>query len=179
MVLCDENIEPVDFDTDADIVGLTGYVVHTQRIFEIAAEFRRRGKFVVDDSFIGNKKEAKELLRALADWQKANDYPIAFMTEVTLNIAQDDELLELMRQANFTTIFIGIESARAASLQETHKTQNLRDRCKRLQQLARELQKDLLKSTKPAKKASALCLVLGVLVQLLYFPRRARSTPSL
>src|ERR1043166_7238311 len=47
VVLCDENVEPVDFDTDADIVGITGYVIHTQRIFEIAAEFRRRGKFVV------------------------------------------------------------------------------------------------------------------------------------
>jgi radical SAM superfamily enzyme YgiQ (UPF0313 family) len=49
------------------------------------------------------------------------------MTEVTLNIAQDAELLALMRTANFTTIFIGIESPRAASLQETHKTQNLRE----------------------------------------------------
>src|SRR6266545_7968331 len=250
VVLCDENVEPVDFDTDADIVGLTGYVVHTKRIFELAAEFRRRGKFVVaggpfaslcpeqlrdkvdvlfvdeaeytwpqflkdyqagtwkaeyrqhekpslhdsplprfdllkidqyrsmtiqfargcpfncefcdiivmygrkprtktvaqvqaevieihrlglrnifvvDDNFIGNKKEAKELLRALTDWQQENGYPIEFMTEVSLNVAQDDELLQLMRKANFTTIFIGIESPRAASLQETHKTQNLRE----------------------------------------------------
>ena len=47
VVLCDENVEDVDFDTDADIVGLTGYVVHTTRIFELAAEYRRRGKFVV------------------------------------------------------------------------------------------------------------------------------------
>jgi len=47
VVLCDENVEEVDFDTDADIVGLTGYVIHKQRIFELAAEFRRRGKFVV------------------------------------------------------------------------------------------------------------------------------------
>ena len=83
--------------------------------------------FVVDDNFIGNKKEAKQLLHALTEWQKNRDYPIEFMTEVTLNIAQDDELLQLMRQANFTTIFIGIESPRAESLQETHKTQNLRE----------------------------------------------------
>jgi radical SAM superfamily enzyme YgiQ (UPF0313 family) len=47
VVLCDENVEPVDFDTDAGIVGLTGYVVHEKRIFELAEEFRRRGKFVV------------------------------------------------------------------------------------------------------------------------------------
>src|SRR5712691_916818 len=49
------------------------------------------------------------------------------MTEVSLNVAQDDELLQLMREANFSTIFVGIESPRAASLQETHKTQNLRE----------------------------------------------------
>ena len=47
VVLCDENVEPIDFDTDADIVGLTGYVVHKKRIFEIVDEFRRRGNFVV------------------------------------------------------------------------------------------------------------------------------------
>jgi radical SAM superfamily enzyme YgiQ (UPF0313 family) len=250
VILCDENVEPVDFDTDADIVGLTGYVIHAKRIREMAEEFRRRGKFVVaggpyaslcpeelygrvdvvfvdeaeytwpqflkdyeegnwkpeyrqcekpsmhdsplprfdllkidqyrtmtiqfargcpfncefcdiivmygrrprtktvaqvmaevgeihrlgmrnvfvvDDNFIGNKPEAKQLLRALAEWQKKRRYPIEFMTEVTLNIAQDDELLALMREANFTTIFIGIESPRAASLEETHKTQNLRE----------------------------------------------------
>jgi len=83
--------------------------------------------FVVDDNFIGNKPEAKQLLHALADWQKQNGYPIEFLTEVTLNIAQDDELLRLMHQANFATIFIGIESPRAESLKETHKTQNLRE----------------------------------------------------
>src|SRR3989442_14214014 len=47
VVLCDENVESVDFDTDADIIGLTGYVIHQQRIFDIAAEFRRPGKLVV------------------------------------------------------------------------------------------------------------------------------------
>ena len=47
VVLCDENVEHVDLDTDADIIGLTGYVIHSKRIFELAAEFRRRGKFVV------------------------------------------------------------------------------------------------------------------------------------
>jgi radical SAM superfamily enzyme YgiQ (UPF0313 family) len=85
-----------------------------------------RNIFVVDDNFIGNKKEAKELLRALSEWQRANGYAIEFMTEVTLNIAQDDELLQLMRQANFTSIFVGIETPRAASLQEAHKLPNLR-----------------------------------------------------
>jgi radical SAM superfamily enzyme YgiQ (UPF0313 family) len=249
VVLMDENVEPIDLDVDADIIGLTGYVIHKRRIFELAAEFRRRGKFVVaggplaslcpeelrdkvdvvfvdeaeytwpqflkdyeagtwqpeyrqdekpsmhdsplprfdllkidryrsmtiqftrgcpftcefcdiivmygrrpraktvdqvmaevreihrlgatnifvvDDNFIGNKKEAKQLLTSLIDWQKQHEYPIEFMTEVSLNVSQDDELLALMREANFTTIFIGIESPRTSSLEETKKNQNLR-----------------------------------------------------
>jgi radical SAM superfamily enzyme YgiQ (UPF0313 family) len=250
VVLCDENVEHVDFDTDADIVGLTGYVVHKRRILELADAFRRRGKrvvaggpfatlcpeelrgrvdvifvgeaeytwpeflrdheagraraeyhqddkpsmldsplprfdllkvdryrsmtiqfargcpfncefcdiivmygrrprtksvsqvlaeveaihrlgvaniFVVDDNFIGNKKEAKGLLRALAEWQQARGYPIEFMTEVSLNVAQDDELLALMKRAHFATIFVGIESPRKASLAESNKSQNMRE----------------------------------------------------
>ncbi len=47
IALCDENVGEIDFDVDADIVGVTGYIVHKQRMLEIAAEFRRRGKFVV------------------------------------------------------------------------------------------------------------------------------------
>jgi radical SAM superfamily enzyme YgiQ (UPF0313 family) len=82
--------------------------------------------FVVDDNFIGNKKEAKEVLRALGEWQRARGYPIEFMTEMSLNVAQDDELLGLMRQAHFATIFVGIESPRRASLAESNKSQNLR-----------------------------------------------------
>jgi radical SAM superfamily enzyme YgiQ (UPF0313 family) len=82
--------------------------------------------FVVDDNFIGNKKLAKELLRALADWGRENGYPLDFNTEVSLNLAQDEELLELFRAANFTTVFIGIESPRVDSLLETKKNQNAR-----------------------------------------------------
>ena len=249
VMLCDENVEPIDFDAEADIVGLTGYVIHKQRLFELAAEFRRRGKFVViggpfaslcpeelrdrvdvlfvgeaeytwprflrdheagraqaeyrqddkpsmldsprprfdllkvdryrsmtiqfargcpfncefcdiivmygrrprtksvsqvlaeveaihrlgvanifvvDDNFIGNKKEAKELLRALAEWQEVRGYPVEFMTEASLNVAQDDELLALMKRAHFATIFVGIESPRKASLAESNKSQNMR-----------------------------------------------------
>jgi radical SAM superfamily enzyme YgiQ (UPF0313 family) len=250
VVLLDENVEPIDFDVDADIIGLTGYVIHKRRILELADEFKRRGRFVViggplaslcpedvrahvdvvfvdeaeytwpqflrdyeagtwqpeyrqdekpsmhdsplprfdllkldryrsmtiqftrgcpftcefcdiivmygrrpraktvdqvmaeirelhrlgtrnifvvDDNFIGNKKEAKQLLQAIVDWQRAHGYPIELMTEVSLNVSQDDELLRLMRVANFTTIFIGIESPRSASLAETKKLQNLRE----------------------------------------------------
>jgi len=47
VTLCDENVEEVDFDVEADIVGVTGYIVHKQRMLEIVDEFRRRGRFVV------------------------------------------------------------------------------------------------------------------------------------
>jgi hypothetical protein len=82
---------------------------------------------VVDDNFIGNKKEAKALLTALARWQEEHHYPIEFMTEASLNVAQDAELLRLLKLAHFGVIFVGIESPRPASLQETKKTQNMRE----------------------------------------------------
>jgi len=249
ILLCDENVEEIDFDLDADIVGITGYIVHRERVREIAREFRARGRYVViggpyaslcpddlradcdtlfvgeaeetwpkfledfaagrhqkeyeaaekpdmtlspkprfdlmkvdryqtmtiqfgrgcpfrcefcdiivvygrrprikevdqllseiedcyslgvrqifiaDDNFIGNKPHAKALLRRLASWGRERGYPISFGTELSVNVAQDDELLELLRQANMTTVFLGIESPRAASLQETKKLQNVR-----------------------------------------------------
>lgn len=82
--------------------------------------------FFVDDNLIGNKREAKRLLRYLADYQHRHDYQFSFSTEVSLNLAEDEELLRLMRAANFGSVFIGLESPDAASLQETGKTQNLR-----------------------------------------------------
>jgi radical SAM superfamily enzyme YgiQ (UPF0313 family) len=82
--------------------------------------------FVVDDNFIGNRKLAKEVLREIARWGRERGYPIDFNTEVSLNVALDDELLELLRAARFTTLFVGIESPRTASLREAGKTQNMR-----------------------------------------------------
>ncbi|HEY5656353.1 MAG TPA: radical SAM protein [Myxococcota bacterium] len=250
VVLCDENVEEIDFDVDADIVGVTGYIIHRERILEIADAFRARGRFVViggpfaslcpqelvghcdalfigeaeetwpaflldfaagrckteyrptqkpdltrapmprfdlldvskyhaltiqfargcpyscefcdiivmygrrpraksvaqvmaeieecrrlgaiqvfvvDDNFIGNKNLAKDLLREMARWGRRHGYPIEFNTEVSLNVSRDAELLQLLRDANFTTIFIGIESPRRESLLESGKTQNTRE----------------------------------------------------
>lgn len=249
ITLCDENVEEIDFDVEADIVGVTGYIVHKRRMAEIVEEFRRRGRFVVvggphaslcpeewrgrcdvlfvdeaeetwprflhdfragtwkteyrpdekpdlsmtpvprfdllhvdryhamtiqfargcpfqcefcdiivvygrrprakrveqvlaeveechrlgvrqvfivDDNFIGNKNLAKELLREMARWGRERGFPIDFNTEVSLNVSQDEELLGLLRDAHFTTVFVGIESPRVASLQQSKKTQNTR-----------------------------------------------------
>lgn len=249
ITLCDENVEPIDFDCDADIVGVTGYIIHRRRMREIIAEFRRRGKYVavggpyvslcpddladvaqtvfvdeaeetwpqfiadfeagnpqarytqheksdmakaplprfdllklpayrtvciqfargcpfqcefcdiitifgrrpraksieqvmreirelerlgveriflVDDNFIGDKRRAKALLRAIVEFGRQNDFAIDFNTEVSLDVAQDDEMLALLRDANFQSIFIGIETPRRESLLETKKRQNVR-----------------------------------------------------
>jgi len=247
--LCDENAgEPVNFDTDAEIIGITGYIIQMKRAMEIADEFRRRGKTVViggpmanlvpeecrqhcdvlfegeaeytwprfladyqagqhqshyhetekihmpdsprprlsaltrnyaqgivqctrgcpftcefcdiivmygrkmrfkpveqvleevknwyrrgvaqvffaDDNFVGNRAYAKELLRKIAAWNAKQRNPLAFYTQASIDMSRDEELLCLLRDANFSSVFIGIESPRKSSLSETKKLQNER-----------------------------------------------------
>jgi radical SAM superfamily enzyme YgiQ (UPF0313 family) len=81
--------------------------------------------YFVDDNFVGNPKAALELLRELARWQERRGFPVAFCCEGTLNAAKRPQLLELMREANFQTIFCGIESPDRGALQGMRKTQNL------------------------------------------------------
>lgn len=82
--------------------------------------------FIVDDNFIGNKKKAKALLSKLITWMEANNYPLRLTTEASIDLADDPELLEMMYQANFRSVFIGIETPRIESLNETKKYQNVR-----------------------------------------------------
>jgi radical SAM superfamily enzyme YgiQ (UPF0313 family) len=82
--------------------------------------------FIVDDNLIGNKKAIKVLLRDLIAYQQANGYPFDFFTEASLDLAEDDELMQLMVEANIISVFIGIESPNEKSLQETRKFQNVR-----------------------------------------------------
>ncbi|MEZ6089725.1 MAG: radical SAM protein [Pirellulaceae bacterium] len=82
--------------------------------------------FVVDDNLIGNKKAIKSVLRDVADWQRRRGYPLTFFTEASLDLADDAELMQLMVEANFVSVFIGIESPNEESLRETKKFQNVR-----------------------------------------------------
>jgi radical SAM superfamily enzyme YgiQ (UPF0313 family) len=97
------------------------------RELDVLRGFGMKSVFFVDDNFIGNKKKAKELLGFLADYQERHGRPFSFGTEVSINLSQDEELMSLMRQADFNWVFIGIESPDAASLKETGKSQNLRE----------------------------------------------------
>ena len=97
-------------------------------IAELQALYERgwRGSvFIVDDNFIGNKIAAKRFLRALIAWQKEHDYPFKFFSQVSINLADDLELLLLMREANFHQVFVGIETPNLDALRECGKYQNL------------------------------------------------------
>jgi radical SAM superfamily enzyme YgiQ (UPF0313 family) len=83
--------------------------------------------FVVDDNLIGNKQAIKLLLRDVIDWQQANGYPLTFFTEASIDLADDEELMKLMVEANFVSVFIGVESPNEESLLETKKFQNVRE----------------------------------------------------
>lgn len=83
--------------------------------------------FIVDDNFIGNKKHVKHaLLPALMAWQTAHGHVFRFFTEASINMADDIELMEKMRDAGFNEVFIGIETPSAECLKETGKMQNLK-----------------------------------------------------
>ncbi|MBC8121782.1 MAG: B12-binding domain-containing radical SAM protein [Gemmatimonadaceae bacterium] len=81
--------------------------------------------YFVDDNFVGNRRAAIELLPHLIDWQKRNGYPIQFACEATLNIAQSPQLLAMMREAYFCTVFCGIETPERDALHAISKDQNL------------------------------------------------------
>jgi radical SAM superfamily enzyme YgiQ (UPF0313 family) len=80
--------------------------------------------YFVDDNFIGNRKAARELVAHLVDWQKRNGYPVEFACEATLNIAKHHELLAMMREAFFTTVFCGIETPEIDALHAMGKDHN-------------------------------------------------------
>jgi radical SAM superfamily enzyme YgiQ (UPF0313 family) len=122
------------FDCEfCDIVALNGRVPRhksPQRFIAELDALRLHGwqdsTFLVDDNFIGNRKQAKELLRAMIGWRRDSGTKMTFLTEASVNMASDPELLHLMAEAGFKKVFLGIETPNTESLQECHKIQNTR-----------------------------------------------------
>jgi hopanoid C-2 methylase len=116
-----------------DIPGLYGrqprLKTPQQIIAELDAMCSQKGRpssvYFVDDNFIGNRKAARDMLPHLIEWQKDHGYPMLFVCEATLNIAKQTEILELMRAAQFTSIFVGIETPEADALKAMRKEQNV------------------------------------------------------
>jgi radical SAM superfamily enzyme YgiQ (UPF0313 family) len=114
-----------------DIIIMNGRVPRTKTPAQLIAELetlRQRGwkdmVFIVDDNFIGDKRRTKELLRELIAWRDRTRAEMGFLTEASVNLADDAELCGLMVRAGFTKVFLGIETPSAEALQECHKIQN-------------------------------------------------------
>jgi radical SAM superfamily enzyme YgiQ (UPF0313 family) len=115
-----------------DITVLYGRVPRTKTKEQILAELDnliangwKSDVFIVDDNFIGNKPKLKqEILPALIRWMKGKNYPFALSTEVSINLADDEELMRMMVQAGFDAVFVGIESPNEESLIECRKIPN-------------------------------------------------------
>ncbi|MFB2836513.1 B12-binding domain-containing radical SAM protein [Floridanema evergladense] len=117
-----------------DIIVLYGRKPRTKTPQQLLAELDylyqlgwRRGVFMVDDNFIGNKRNVKLLLKELKVWQAEHGYPFRFNTEASVDLAQDQELMELMVQCYFDAVFLGIETPDEDSLSLTKKFQNTRN----------------------------------------------------
>jgi radical SAM superfamily enzyme YgiQ (UPF0313 family) len=117
-----------------NITTLNGHKPRTKGKDQFIAELQslyntgwRGSVFIVDDNFIGNRKKLKqEILPAMIKWSVDHRYPFKYMTEVSLNLADDDELMKLMVEAGFNSTFIGIETPNLESLAECGKGQNMK-----------------------------------------------------
>ncbi|HXD34705.1 MAG TPA: B12-binding domain-containing radical SAM protein [Pyrinomonadaceae bacterium] len=114
-----------------DIIEIYGRVPRTksssQMLLELDALMDLGWKgtvFIVDDNFIGNKKNVRTFLPELTAWQERNGHPFSFLTEASINLAEDDALLADMQRAGFRRVFLGIETPDELSLKEAQKGQN-------------------------------------------------------
>jgi radical SAM superfamily enzyme YgiQ (UPF0313 family) len=121
------------FDCEfCDITALFGRIVRTKTTAQIIAELDqllkigwRGSTFFVDDNFIGHKKKLKEeLLPAIIRWMETTDYPFFFLTEASINLSDDEELMKLMVKAGFAKVFVGIETPEESCLMECNKLHN-------------------------------------------------------
>ena len=115
-----------------DITLLYGHRPRTKSKDQVIAELEslyvrgwRGGVFFVDDNFIGNKNKLKrEVLPAIAKWMEKMRHPFPFITQASIDLSDDEELMQLMVQAGFVTVFVGIETPNEESLSECSKLQN-------------------------------------------------------
>jgi radical SAM superfamily enzyme YgiQ (UPF0313 family) len=115
-----------------DIVELFGRQPRTKEPEQLCRELDvllatgfRGSLFVVDDNFVGNRKETLKLLDPLAAWMRRHRFPFQIFTEASIDLAGCEDLMTKMVDAGFDCVFVGIETPSAQALRETHKMQNL------------------------------------------------------
>lgn len=115
-----------------DVTLLFGHKMRIKTKDQISVELEtlysqgwRGGVFIVDDNFIGNKgKLKKEVLPTMIEWMEKRKYPFSFSTQASINLSDDEELMKMMVQAGFDSVFVGIETPDEESLAECGKIQN-------------------------------------------------------
>lgn len=114
-----------------DIIEMFGRTQRTKEPEQFLAELQtvydtgfRGSLFIVDDNFVGNRRKTKALLTHIVAWQRERGFPFYLSTEASIDMADDDELLDLMVDAGFTMAFVGIETPDVQTLSYTHKRQN-------------------------------------------------------
>lgn len=120
------------FDCDfCDVVALFGRKPRFKDPSQVLAEMDRLHGLgwsgtvmMVDDNFIGHKGKARNLLTLMAQWQRRRRFPFSFLTQASVNLADDSELLNMMYRAKFNEVFIGLETPSDSSLKECNKLQN-------------------------------------------------------
>ncbi|MFC1557586.1 B12-binding domain-containing radical SAM protein, partial [candidate division KSB1 bacterium] len=151
--MCIQYSRGCPYDCDfCDITVLYGRNPRTKKVSRVISELDslyrrgwRGGLFFVDDNFIGNRKRIKtELLPAMIDWMKARRNPFRLLTQASINLANDERLVDLMVRAGFETVFVGIETPNTESLIECGKLHNTRvnllDNVRKLQQSGLQVQ---------------------------------------
>jgi len=131
-----------------DITKLYGRIPRTKEPHQVLAELDqlyelgwRESVFFVDDNFIGNWREALQLMPPLTEWQKSHGYPFSFTTEASVDIVKHSELLRGMAAALFDQLFIGLETSSVEALRTMKKHQNIsRDDPRFLERAVRTLQ---------------------------------------
>jgi radical SAM superfamily enzyme YgiQ (UPF0313 family) len=123
------------FDCEfCDVVNLFGRIPRYKTPKQVMAELEtlhrlgaRGSVFICDDNFIGSKKHARALLQELTPWLRSRGEPFSFLTQASVNLGQDLEMIDLMTAANVDKVFIGIESPDEKVLQTSHKYHNIKN----------------------------------------------------
>jgi len=123
------------FDCEfCDVVNLFGRIPRYKTPKQVIAELEtlhrlgaRGSVFICDDNFIGSKKHARAFLQELTPWLRSRGEPFRFLTQASVNLGQDPEMIDLMTAANLREVFIGIESPDEKVLHTSHKYHNIKN----------------------------------------------------
>ncbi len=127
-----------------DVIQYVGRRYRTKSVDQVMNEVKNahaigaRTIFFSDDNFLGNKTFTRSLLQALIRWNVLQSRPLSFSTQITVQVADDGDLLKLFADARFSVLFLGVETTRKESLDEVHKSQNYsQDLTQRIKNISR------------------------------------------